>query len=107
MRYSKRAVALFVVLAVAGHATAQHKGDPRLDELARQYEARFKSVEARLDALEGKRAMAAPVAAPMTYEQPVVYQMPMMSFGEGGSVCGPGGCGPANTGRRGLFGRRR
>jgi hypothetical protein len=116
MRYSKWAVALFAVLVVAGNATAQHKGDPALDALARQYEARFQAVEARLDALEGKRAVSAPMASPVVYGQepvyvqpmnyqsmPMFYSAPMFEsqprrgfFGRrgmrGASVCGPGGC---------------
>lgn len=128
-----RMLILAVAALVAQNATAQHVGDPRLDDLARQYENRFKSIEARLDALEGKKvAVAAPVAPtgvsvgetmvcgpggcttvssfgyaqPATYYQAPMFAAPMYSFGEGGGCVG-GSCGSQSFGRRGLFGRRR
>jgi hypothetical protein len=71
--------------------------------------ARVDALERRVAALESR---AAPVAAPafqpaVWYGAPQSYPFPAglsyaapVFYGDGGSVCGPGGCGPAAGGAR-------
>lgn len=93
MRFRIGLVFAIGLFAVAQNANAQHKGDPRLDEIARRYEARFKSIEDRLAALEGKKPAQAktPPAAPVP---PVATQTVMQAFTELVPVrsCSRGGC---------------